>query len=80
MLYGCPECLDIGCGAITIDLEVSEKTVTWKSFGYQNDYEEVRYKPYETIGPFIFDKKGYLEVFEGYEDGDSDEESENDES
>lgn len=63
--YVCPECGDIGCGAITAKIEVTEKNVIWKDFGYENNYSEPDLTDYKEIGPFTFDKKQYLEIFEG---------------
>ncbi len=59
--YVCPECGDIGCGAITAKIEVTEKNVIWKDFGYENNYSEPDLTDYKEIGPFTFDKKQYLE-------------------
>lgn len=38
-LYVCPECGDLGCGAVTARLVIAEETVTWQRIGYQTDYE-----------------------------------------
>lgn len=63
--YVCPECGDIGCGAITAKIEVTEKNVIWKDFGYENNYSEPDLTDYKEIGPFTFDKKQYLEIIDG---------------
>lgn len=63
--YVCPECGDIGCGAITAKIELTEKNVIWKEFGYENNYSEPNLTNYQDIGPFTFDKKQYLEILEG---------------
>ena len=39
-LYVCPECGDLGCGAVTAKLDVSPETVTWRAIGRQADYDE----------------------------------------
>jgi len=62
--YVCPECGDIGCGAITGIIEVTEKNVIWKDFGYENNYSEPDLTDYKEIGPFTFDKKQYLTILE----------------
>jgi hypothetical protein len=63
-LYVCPECGDIGCGAITARLEINEKNVMWKDFGYENNYSEPDLTEYQEIGPFVFDKTEYIKTFE----------------
>ncbi len=63
--YVCPECRDIGCGAITAKIEITEKDITWKDFGYENNYSELDLTEYKEIGPFRFDKKQYSELLEG---------------
>jgi hypothetical protein len=39
-LYVCPECGDLGCGAVTAKLHVRAETVTWREIGWQADYDE----------------------------------------
>ncbi len=63
--YVCPECGDIGCGAITAKIEVTEKNVIWKDFGYENNYSEPDLTGYKEIGPFTFDKKQYCTLLKG---------------
>ena len=62
--YVCSECGDIGCGAITAKIEVTEKSVIWKDFGYENNYSKPDLIDYKEIGPFIFDKNEYIKTFE----------------
>lgn len=62
--YVCPECGDIGCGAITAKIEVSDDIVIWKDFGYENDYSEADLNRYKGIGPFYFNKEQYCQTFE----------------
>ncbi len=38
-LYVCPECGDLGCGAVTARLAVGPGVVTWQSIGWQADYD-----------------------------------------
>lgn len=64
-LYVCPECGDIGCGAFTAKIEVIDTNVIWSDFGYENDYKEPNLTDYKNLGPFIFDKKQYVETLEG---------------
>jgi hypothetical protein len=59
-LLVCGECGDIGCGAISIILHLSAKTVLWQGFGYQNNYEpEIHGEHLKKLGPFEFDLGDY---------------------
>lgn len=58
--YVCGECGDIGCGAITAKIIVTEKAVIWKDFAYEDlSEEELDFTDYKGIGPFEFDKIEY---------------------
>lgn len=37
--FVCPECGDLGCGAITARITHSSTAVSWSEWGYQNNYE-----------------------------------------
>ncbi|TPW13656.1 MAG: hypothetical protein FD127_1891 [Acidimicrobiaceae bacterium] len=39
-VYVCAECADLGCGAITVLVERSDATVSWRNWGYQNNYDD----------------------------------------
>jgi hypothetical protein len=56
-LYVCPECGDLGCGAITMKIEVGVGEVRWFDFGYENTYEDRI--PFDTVGPLSFDRQEY---------------------
>lgn len=59
-LYVCPECGDLGCGAVSLVVEQSGDQVIWRDFGYENNYEEeVRTEGYEKLGPFVFERTEY---------------------
>jgi len=59
-LYVCPECGDVGCGAVSLVVERAGDKIIWRDFGYENNYEDVvRTEGYENIGPFVFDRAGY---------------------
>jgi hypothetical protein len=62
--YVCPECGDMGCGAITARIEVTNKQVLWQAFGYETNYSEPDLSGYQEIGPFTFEKTAYLKTFE----------------
>jgi hypothetical protein len=59
-LLVCPACGDIGCGAVSIVVSLSNKTVLWHEFGYQNNYEpEIHGEHLKSMGPFEFDLDDY---------------------
>ena len=55
-LFVCPECGDIGCGAITVRITRAGDTFVWSDFAYENDYENPR--PVD-IGPYNFGEDEY---------------------
>ena len=64
-LYICPECADLGCGAVTLLVERDTNRIIWKDFGIQNNYEDVVHtEGFENVGPFAFDGRQYHELFE----------------
>ena len=64
-LYVCPECGDLGCGAVTLLVQAEADVVVWKNFGFENGYEDVVHTDgYHDIGPFTFDAIQYQELFE----------------
>jgi len=64
MFYVCPECGDIGCGAITAKIEMTDTKVIWKEFGYENNYSAPHLDDYKSILPIEFEKTEYLKTFE----------------
>jgi hypothetical protein len=69
-IFICAECGDIGCGALTVQIEKTEDGFVWKNFGYQNNYDESMsdFESYETIGPFHFKSPQYLEALKSSQD------------
>jgi hypothetical protein len=63
-LFICPECGDLGCGAITFKLSRGGGTVRWSEFAYENNYdpEETNFERYAAIGPFEFTFDAYRAV------------------
>ncbi len=60
-LYVCPECGDLGCGAVSAVVEEVKGKIIWRNFGYENNYEEeVKFGVYENISPMVFDKAQYV--------------------
>lgn len=66
-LYVCAECGDLGCGAVTALVEVTDETAVWRDFGYQNDYEPFdQDSVFSGVGPFTFDRTSYTRVLEEF--------------
>lgn len=64
-LYVCPECGDLGCGAITIRIEGTSGEIVWRDFGYENNYEaHVEREPFAPLGPYRFDRVDYTAQLE----------------
>lgn len=57
ILYWCPECADLACGAITAAIVRHDKHIIWRDFGWQSDDEEV--DNIDGIGPFRFSVSDY---------------------
>lgn len=57
LLYICPECGDIGCGAYAVRVTKNDSSYVWDSFAYENGYEEPRI--IESFGPLCFEKSAY---------------------
>jgi hypothetical protein len=62
-LYVCPECGDLGCGAVSLVVEQVSYKIIWRDFGYENNYEGiVRAEGFEEVGPFVFDRADYMKA------------------
>ena len=66
MLYVCPECGDIGCGAITVKVEKTDTGYTWSEFGYENNYDPAMtdFASYRHVGPYKFAIENYRQTIE----------------
>ena len=62
MLYVCPECGDIGCGAVTVRIEDLGDRIIWKDFGYETDHGGVT-KKYSDIPQVEFERQSYFQAF-----------------
>ena len=59
-LYVCPECGDIGCGAVTARIMADKGLVYWADFGWETSWEDgPSTSGYEDIGPFAFEFRSY---------------------
>lgn len=57
-IYVCPQCGDLGCGAVTAVIERTPDTVVWRDFGWDVNYEtdDDDDSSLITAGPFVFDR------------------------
>jgi hypothetical protein len=62
MLYVCPECGDIDCGAITATIADLGDRIVWRSFGYETGYGGIT-EEYANIEPIQIDRQSYFEAF-----------------
>lgn len=58
VIYICPECGDIGCGAYSVRIRSLSGKIIWDEFAYENGYEEPRV--IAAVGPFIFSPAPYV--------------------
>jgi hypothetical protein len=63
LLYICPECGDIGCGAYSVRIEKTNIGYSWGDFAYENGYEEPRV--INGAGPFFFERSAYESAISG---------------
>ncbi|MGW3659229.1 oxidoreductase [Streptomyces sp. NPDC005151] len=65
VIYGCPECESLACGAVTAVIERDGTDFVWRDFAWQT-YETVDLEQggYHGIGPFRFDGDQYRQELE----------------
>ncbi|MFF7891555.1 oxidoreductase [Streptomyces sp. NPDC007907] len=55
VVYGCPECEDLACGAVTAVIRSDGEDVIWQDFAWQtDDHADLELNGYHGIGPFRF--------------------------
>lgn len=64
LLYVCPECGDLACGALTCEGSRVSDTIVWSNFGFETGIIEypADFASYAEIGPFEFDARQYAEA------------------
>ena len=62
LLYICPECGDIACGAYGAKIRRTENMFEWYDFAYENGYEPALKLP--SLGPFIFSHTEYAAMLQ----------------
>jgi hypothetical protein len=58
-LYACPECADLGCGAVMASLAREGERAIWRDFARQRDWDAPDHNQLIEIGPFAFDRDAY---------------------
>ncbi|MFJ5994817.1 oxidoreductase [Streptomyces sp. NPDC092370] len=55
VVYGCPECEDLACGAVTALIRSDGEDFVWQDFAWQTDeHADLERNGYHGIGPFRF--------------------------
>ncbi|CAI3806385.1 hypothetical protein [Rheinheimera sp. MM224] len=62
LIYVCPECADVGCGAYGCIIRKEDNVYIWESFAYENGYEEPQVLV--GVGPFRFEISEYEQVID----------------
>ncbi|MGW3118390.1 oxidoreductase [Streptomyces sp. NPDC001107] len=75
VIYGCPECADLACGAVTAIIErggPEGDDYIWRDFAWQTDeHADLELNGYHGIGPFRFHGAEYREALAALLDGES---------
>ena len=75
VIYGCPECADLACGAVTAIIEREGREgedYVWRDFAWQTDeHVDLELNGYHGIGPFRFHGAEYREALAALLDGES---------
>ncbi|MFD9910228.1 oxidoreductase [Streptomyces sp. NPDC059063] len=62
VIYGCPECEGLECGAVTAVIERAGGDYVWRDFAWQtSDHADLELNGYHGIGPFRFHGAEYRE-------------------
>ncbi|MEI5097452.1 oxidoreductase [Streptomyces sp. PmtG] len=62
VIYGCPECEVLECGAVTAVIERADDDYVWRDFAWQTaDHADLELNGYHGIGPFRFRGGEYRE-------------------
>jgi hypothetical protein len=70
VIYGCPECADLGCGAVTAVIEKEGDDFIWRDFAWQTQEEaDLELNGYHGIGPFRFAGAEYRAALASLLDG-----------
>ncbi|MEV6662142.1 oxidoreductase [Streptomyces nigra] len=63
VIYGCPDCADLACGAVTAAIARDGDDYIWRDFAWQTDeYADLQLNGYHGIGPFRFQGDEYRDA------------------
>jgi hypothetical protein len=64
MLFVCPECGDLGCGSITVEMSITQGRIVWCDFAYENNYDPTMTERdwFAAVWPFAFEPDQYAEA------------------
>ena len=67
-LLVCPECADLGCGAVTAIIERQQDVIVWHSFGFETNYapDLLDLDSFQHIREFTFRADLYSALFRPY--------------
>lgn len=70
VVYGCPECEDLACGAVTAVIERDGEDVIWRDFAWQTAEDpDLERDGYHGMGPFRFRGPEYRAALSALLDG-----------
>jgi hypothetical protein len=73
IIYGCPECEGIECGAVTAVIDREGDDYVWRDFAWQTgERVDLERNGYHAIGPFRFHGTEYRDALNSLLDGDGD--------
>ncbi|MCL8013562.1 oxidoreductase [Streptomyces sp. AS02] len=73
VIYGCPECADLACGAVTAVIDKEGDDYIWRDFAWQtDDHADLELNGYHGIGPFRFQGAEYRTALGSLLDNDPD--------
>ncbi|MFJ3223398.1 oxidoreductase [Streptomyces sp. NPDC086783] len=72
IIYGCPECRGIECGAVTAVIERAGDDYVWRDFAWQTDgHPDLERNGYHGIGPFRFHGAEYRDALTALLEGET---------
>ncbi|WP_217142330.1 oxidoreductase [Streptomyces sp. AC627_RSS907] len=70
VIYGCPECEDLACGAVTAVIRRDGEDFVWRDFAWQTgEHADLALNGYHGIGPFRFPGAEYRAALAALLDG-----------
>jgi hypothetical protein len=70
IIYGCPECADLACGAVTAVIQRDGADYIWRDFAWQtDDHPDLERNGYHGLGPFRFAGAEYRAALDSLIDG-----------